>query len=392
MITVIADDLTGAAEIAGVCLRYGLKVAFGLDSVPEELADVVVIATDSRSGTIDGAYRIHRLMATKALTADNTLVFKKVDSVLRGYVVQELKALMTVSGKSKVLLQPSNPVAGRCIREGKYFVEETLLENTGFSSDPDFPADTSDITDLLNQRALVGEKINQYPIITGRVVDFREKAFYVPDCNSVEELGLPLVNWDPDVLLAGSAAFFEQVLLKITGATKANNNPKINISSAFLIVCGTAHPQGQRFLERLKTEAGCPICYFPSQFLQEKISEGEFSRWAKSLIPDWKWSNKMAVSVSQSKVSFPGSSSLLRLRMDEVVAELVKNCPVQELLIEGGATAYSVLNYLKWKTLIPEQELEPGVVRMRVGRKPSLYLTIKPGSYSWPSGIAGIKD
>jgi uncharacterized protein YgbK (DUF1537 family) len=78
--------------------------------------------------------------------------------------------------------------------------------------------------------------------------------------------------------------------------------------------------------------------------------------------------------------------------MDEVVAELVKNCPVQELLIEGGATAYSVLNYLKWKTLIPEQELEPGVVRMRVGRKPSLFLTIKPGSYSWPSGIAGIKN
>jgi uncharacterized protein YgbK (DUF1537 family) len=392
MITVIADDLTGAAEIAGVCLRYGLKVAFGLDSVPDEPADVVVIATDSRSGTIDGAYRIHRLMATKALTADNTLIFKKVDSVLRGYVVQELKALMTVSGKSKVLLQPSNPAAGRCIREGKYFVEDTLLENTGFSSDPDFPADTSDVTDLLNERALVGEKSNQYPIITGNISGFRDKAFYVPDCSSEEELGEPLVNWEPDVLLAGSAAFFEQVLLKITGAKKANNNNKIDISSAFLMVCGTSHPQGRRFLERLKAEAGCPIRYFPSQFLQEKISEGEFSRWAKSLIPDWKWSNRMAISVAQSKVSFPGSSSLLRLRMDEVVAEVVKNCPVQELLIEGGATAYSVLNYLKWKTLIPEQELEPGVVRMRVGRKPSLFLTIKPGSYSWPSGIAGIRN
>ena len=100
----------------------------------------------------------------------------------------------------------------------------------------------------------------------------------------------------------------------------------------------------------------------------------------------------MAISVSSTKVTFPGSSSLLRLRMDEVVAELVKSCPVQELLIEGGATAYSVLNYLKWKTLIPEQELEPGVVRMRVGRKPSLFLTIKPGSYPWPSGVAGIRD
>ncbi|MDP4202692.1 MAG: four-carbon acid sugar kinase family protein [Bacteroidota bacterium] len=392
MITVIADDLTGAAEIAGVCLRYGLKVAFGLDSVPEEPADVVVIATDSRSGTIDGAYRIHRLMATKASTSDDTLIFKKVDSVLRGYIVQEIKAVMSVTGKSKVLLQPANPAAGRCIRDGKYFVGDTLLEDTGFSADPDFPAGTSEVAELLNERALVGDKANQFPIITGDVREFQEKAIYLPDCSSENELGFPLANWEPDTLLVGSAAFFEQVLLKITGAKKAMATKSIDISSSFLIVCGTAHPQGQRFLERLKTEAGCPIRYFPSQFLQEKISEGEFSRWAKSLIPDWKWSNKMAISVSQSKVSFPGSSSLLRLRMDEVVAELVKNCPVQELLIEGGATAYSVLNYLKWKTLIPEQELEPGVVRMRVGRRPSLYLTIKPGSYSWPSGIAGIKN
>ena len=31
MIAVIADDITGAAEIAGVCLRYDLTVSFGID-------------------------------------------------------------------------------------------------------------------------------------------------------------------------------------------------------------------------------------------------------------------------------------------------------------------------------------------------------------------------
>lgn len=41
MITVIADDLTGAAEIAGVCIRYGLDVAFGIDSIPQKKLPLV---------------------------------------------------------------------------------------------------------------------------------------------------------------------------------------------------------------------------------------------------------------------------------------------------------------------------------------------------------------
>lgn len=390
MITVLADDLTGAAEIAGVCLRYGLKVSFGIESIPDIEADVRVVATDSRSGTVDGALRVHRLMAGKILAGAETLVFKKTDSVLRGYVVQELKALMLAAGKSTVLLQPANPLAGRCIREGKYYIDNVPLEDTGFSTDPDFPAHSSDVKELLDERSSSADKQSVFPIITGENEAFLHKAIYVPDCSSVDELSDVLNSWTPDVLLAGSAAFFEQVLLRITGAKQVVETPVADIKSRFLVVCGTAHPKGREFLDRLKTETDCPVRFFPQQFLKEKISEGEFSLWTKSLVPDWKWSKKMAISLSPVKISFVDSSSELRRRMNVVVGELVKNAPVRELLIEGGATAYSVLNFLQWKTLIPEQELEPGVIRMRVGRRPSLFLTIKPGSYSWPSGIAGV--
>jgi D-threonate/D-erythronate kinase len=391
MITVIADDLTGAAEIAGVCLRYGLKVAFGIDSIPDMPADVRIIATDSRSGTIDGAYRIHRLIATKALSEGDSLIFKKVDSVLRGYIVQELKALIQATGKSKVLLQPTNPATGRCIYEGNYYIGDKLLENTGFSTDPDFPASVSDVKELLTIRAEVADKPNLFPIVTGQHLQYKHNAIYVPDCRSKEDLEQSLQQWTPDVLLAGSAAFFEQVLRKISGVEKVAQPPKISINGKFLMVCGTAHPQGKTFLEKLKAETGCPLRFFPPQFLKETISEGDFLLWAKSLIPDWKWCNKMAISLSPVKFPFPSATGILKQRMNLVVAELVKNCSVQELLIEGGATAYSILNFLQWKTLIPEQEIEPGVVRMRVSRRPSLFLIIKPGSYPWPAGIAGVK-
>jgi uncharacterized protein YgbK (DUF1537 family) len=49
MIAVIADDFTGAAELAGISLRYGLKVELCVGKVEYKNADVLVVSTDSRS-------------------------------------------------------------------------------------------------------------------------------------------------------------------------------------------------------------------------------------------------------------------------------------------------------------------------------------------------------
>ena len=49
MIAVIADDFTGAAELAGICLRYGLAVELCVAEVQYNNADVLIISTDSRS-------------------------------------------------------------------------------------------------------------------------------------------------------------------------------------------------------------------------------------------------------------------------------------------------------------------------------------------------------
>jgi uncharacterized protein YgbK (DUF1537 family) len=128
MITVIADDLTGAAEIAGICLRYGLKASFGIDEMPENVADVNIIATDSRSMTEEDAYKTHRQLADIILAKKfNQVVFKKCDSVLRGYVLTELSALLDATEKKTAILQPTNPEGFRCIRNGDYLINDVLI-------------------------------------------------------------------------------------------------------------------------------------------------------------------------------------------------------------------------------------------------------------------------
>ena len=50
------------------------------------------------------------------------MVYKKVDSTLRGHVLAELKAARAALGRSRVVLAPSLPAQGRVVREGRLWV------------------------------------------------------------------------------------------------------------------------------------------------------------------------------------------------------------------------------------------------------------------------------
>ncbi|WP_243345486.1 four-carbon acid sugar kinase family protein [Parabacteroides sp. FAFU027] len=386
MITVLADDLTGAAEMAGVAMRYGLRVAFGIESIPDVESDVCVVATDSRSASEEEAFTQH-LQLTRDASKPQGFLFKKTDSVLRGHVLAEIEAHLQATGKTSVLLQPANPSVGRCIREGQYWVGERLLHETGFATDPDFPAKSSSVKELLLQRSPEFAAKKEWNIST----EFTPNGICIPEAVSVEDMAKALTEVSPDTMMAGSAAFFEQVLIHKFGVTEQPEIVSKEINSDFLMICGSTHPQGRRFVEEIR-DTGCPVHYFPKALLEETEPEGETGRWSAEMSDIWKETHRLVLSISNERISYPNSSSILGLRMSKVIQDILDKCDVRELLIEGGATAFSVMKFQQWDTLIPVQELAPGVVRMQVSHRPSLYLTIKPGSYLWPKYLGGVES
>ena len=99
MIVVIADDLTGAAEIAGIAWRNGLLVRMIMRltrTIPT--CDVLVIATNTRQATKAKAIKETDDLMHKLSMLDSPLFFyKKTDSALRGHIVAELNAMMLAS-------------------------------------------------------------------------------------------------------------------------------------------------------------------------------------------------------------------------------------------------------------------------------------------------------
>ena len=80
-IIVIADDFTGAAEIGGIGLRHGLKVAIETEPVDNNSVDLLVIATDTRSMNGNDAANYITEVTSKILSFNPFMIYKKIDSV-----------------------------------------------------------------------------------------------------------------------------------------------------------------------------------------------------------------------------------------------------------------------------------------------------------------------
>ena len=95
MIGVIADDMTGAAEIGAVGLRHGLRAEVLLAGEPSSDADLVCLDTDSRScAPVEAAE--HAARAARLLRQQPAgWIYMKTDSVLRGNVTPELEAIVS---------------------------------------------------------------------------------------------------------------------------------------------------------------------------------------------------------------------------------------------------------------------------------------------------------
>jgi uncharacterized protein YgbK (DUF1537 family) len=138
MIGVLADDLTGAAEIGAIGVRHGLSAELRLRTDTDgSFPELLCLDTDSRScNPIEAAARAAQ--AAKSLTAASPrLIYKKVDSVLRGNVIAEIEAIMNALGLRLALVAPANPSVGRTIRDGRYFIKGQPISETDFARDPE---------------------------------------------------------------------------------------------------------------------------------------------------------------------------------------------------------------------------------------------------------------
>lgn len=369
MIIVIADDITGAAEIAGVALRHGIKTVL-TTSITYELphAEVIVIATDTRSGSEAEAGNVIRQITKYLTKKEDLLIFKKTDSVLRGHIVTELTEIINTMHLKGSMLLPQNPSKGRIIANGEYYINGTPLDKTDFLNDPEFPARTSSVKTLLKDKVnILG--INENIINTG---------IHVADASDISEIKKQLDKTAEGMLLAGGADFFDALLKKeYPKNEKAQTNKhKIMLKPQYaIIICGST--QSKKITEEpyIKEIRAC------EESMPDDVFHGGITdRWISRLSCMYKEHKSLIVSIGQRENRGKDYAVRLRNIMAETTLQLVKQQQPELMIIEGGATAYAILKRIGWNVLKLKDEYAPGIVSMTYG---NTEIILKPGSYPW---------
>jgi len=382
MIVVIADDFTGAAELGGIGLRYRLQVEINTRVNVQSKADLFVIATDTRSMSRSEAERETEEVVRELAQLNPTWVFKKVDSVLRGYVAEELQVIIKKLNHSRALVVPANPALNRTIVDGQYFLNGAPLHQTNFANDPEFPAKTSSVTERLSGKGLKVHSQKHHEIL-------QHEGLVIGDAADVDDLKAWTSKINKNMLLAGASGFFTALLdnLIIPDANATVEKPRA-FEKPILVVSGTSFGKSRVAIQKLKAE-GLPVVYMPMAVLDNTMpDEADYEQWCEEIVNHLKQSGRAILAVSNDMVEDTKAEAKdLRYKTAVVTKMVFDRADVKELMIEGGSTASAIFKQLDLYRFFPVEELATGVIRMQTENKPELYVTLKPGSYAWPQAV-----
>lgn len=365
---VIADDLTGAAELAALAHQAGLR-AVVLTEPPRRriVADVIVCDSGTRLATPAAAARKVTQLARRLRAIPNAGIFKKVDSVLRGNVMAEIEACMDALALKRTLLVPCNPSLGRIINNGRYFIGGVPLHRTAFAREPHHPRKTCLVDRLLADGIFPVKCYHpaEEPSASG---------VSVGEASSPADVSLWASRLDADTFPAGGADFFRMWLHhQRAGRRVARSAPPE--MGATLMLSGTATPTD-------------PITPLPGPCVALKPSAlPKPAPLTAETLAHLKAAKLVSVFIEVAAKNGQGSSKAINRLFLTLVRRLRTSRAFHHVLIAGGTTTALVLESLGWHRLEVVHVWGPGVVTLRPAEAPQFLITTKPGSYPWPVSL-----
>lgn len=378
-IIVIADDLTGAAEIGGIAWQFGLSVRVLNEKtfLSDFIENVVILNTASRSCDSLQAQQIIRDLFLNHRFAKYDLIYKKIDSVLRGSVVAELIAFLEESGFERVLLIPANPSKERIIVRGRYMVAGIPLNKTYFRNDPLHPRLSADVQDLLGGHTYVK---------TGAEINFNSDGkVFIPDIGSENDIKKYLQRISfLDFLMAGGSDFFKTILsVNLKPQTNRNSNLKITAGKFASFVIGSKTDTSLNLVDMLK-KLGFNFYPLPVEAIR---NDSIFEKWIHIIGNQVRAGFNVVVTGPSSMVMNLDEISMITKKLAFAGRVIIENSKQStHLCLEGGDTAFAFVQEMCWRSLVVLQVHDLGVVTLQPEGIDAM-ITIKPGSYFWPSKL-----
>lgn len=356
----LADDLSGALDAAAAFHHAGRRVRVVLDATQWESApddDVVAVTTETRNAQPNPAARAVRAAIARGQAAGGKLLYKKIDSTLRGPVAAELAALADALPGARILFTPANPKVGRTVRSGVLFVRGVPVAETDFARDPVWPVRESAIAKLLGE-------------VAARVA--------IADAETESDLDAAVARVSRESgawVAVGSGALAIAVAKAQRGASSL---PALERDAAFereqagrsavdgvLLLGGSAHALNRAQAAELARAQGVAI---------HEIDPADIGRAVQAAAANLRAGASTALVLPPVRMA----SNVALKAVTEAARRTVVDTGATRIFATGGETAFALCSALGVRSLEFLREIEPGLALAGAG---ALRLAVKPGGF-----------
>ncbi|MFN7752123.1 MAG: 3-oxo-tetronate kinase [Pseudomonadota bacterium] len=400
----IADDFTGATDLASTLVRGGMRAVqlLGVPTAEERVcdADAVVIALKSRSIPASQAVEQSRAALEWLRQAGARRFYFKYcstfDSTPSGNIGPVADALCEALGAGFTVFNPAFPANGRTVYQGHLFVGGVLLSESGMQHHPLNPMTDASLPRVLQQQT--PHRVGLVPVevveqgrdaVRSAFADLQARGVRHAILDTLNErhlatLGeacadLPLVTGGSGMAMGLPAQYVR------AGWLASRGRPRLPAIDGYAAVIAGSCSAATRAQVAHMSRTHAAFAVDPFAALQGVDVVGAALAWARSRLSGTPLlihatASPERVEALQERLGREPAGALVESLLSGIAEGLV-DAGVRRLVVAGGETSGAVVRELGVRALEIGEEIDPGVPwTASLGDRP-LALALKSGNF-----------
>ena len=405
----IADDLTGATDLALMLTRSGMRTV-QIMRVPDDTTnldgfDAVVVALKSRTNPVDDAVSWSLATADQLRARGARQLFFKYcstfDSTDQGNIGPVAEALIEKVGGGVAIVCPAFPANKRSVYMGNLFVGEVPLAESPMKDHPLTPMRDSNLVRVMQRQTRLPVGLVPFGIVDQGPDAIRAafakaaaegKRFVVVDAVTDRHLidmgtaaaDMPLITGGSGVAMGLPANFVRQGLMAAAAApTTMRARP-----GRAAILAGSCS-EATRGQVRAAREAGLPTMRLdPLALAKRSVGADDVLAWigrqdASKPFLVYSSDEPSSVAAVQAELGRDAAGAIVERTLADVAKGLAA-LGVTRLIVAGGETSGAVVGALGVTAIEIGPEIDPGVPWTRSLDGGDLVLALKSGNFGAP--------
>ncbi|QAU48203.1 3-oxo-tetronate kinase [Bradyrhizobium guangzhouense] len=406
----IADDYTGASDLANTLTRAGLRTVqtIGVPADDLDLPEVDAVVVSLKSRSIEPGLAVSRSRAAdkwlRGRGASNVLfkICSTFDSTDAGNIGPVMDALRADCDEAVVLVTPAFPENGRTVYQGNLFVGAVPLNESPLKDHPLNPMHDSNLVRVLSRQSRTQIGLVDLPTLSrgaeavrSRLAELSGKGIGAAIIDAVfdrdlETIGLVAAEHRLSVGASGIGLGLARALVS-TGKVKSAASSGRDATVGGQVAC-LAGSCSQATLQQIaNAERVMPVLHLDTDRILTGANEAQRAldwagpRLAQGPVLIASSATPADVAALQARHGRDAAGHAIEQTMADIAENLVKS-GVRRLIVAGGETSGAVVDRLRIPGFLVGAEIAAGVPVLRaVGATAGeMLLALKSGNFGGP--------